>query len=224
MSPSAVSSNETMDSVVHEVQNAYQSARLQYVKIDEADEHIKAFIPQVENDPVIQALSSPDLLRPKGKKDLDWYAEQQAKAFLGVAICLLPAEEAKAQAKVETEAGTKQPTIIGTMCLGWGGIAPAMAHHRTAAIGITLGSGYLNKGYGREAINWVLDWGFKHGGLHTINLATYSYNERAAHLYQDMGFRLEGRKKEVAWFNRKWYDELWYGMTEHEWEKLRGYS
>ncbi|EQL01977.1 Acyl-CoA N-acyltransferase [Ophiocordyceps sinensis CO18] len=205
MSPSAVSSNETMDS------------------IDEADEHIKAFIPKVESDPVIQALSSPDLMRPKGKKDLDRYAEQQAKAFLGVAICLLPAEEAK-HAASEGESGTKGPTIIGTMCLGWGGIAPAMAHHRTAAIGITLGSDYWNKRYGREAINWVLDWGFKHGGLHTINLATYSYNERAAHLYQDMGFRLEGRKKEVAWFNRKWYDELWYGMTEHEWEKLRGYS
>ncbi|POR36204.1 SPBc2 prophage-derived uncharacterized N-acetyltransferase YokL [Tolypocladium paradoxum] len=242
MSPSATATpskpNHNMDSVVHEAQTAFRSARLKYIKMDEADERIKAFLPQVEGDPVVLALASPALLRPSGKKELDWFAEQQAKAYLGVAICLLPSDEGEAVC-TRTPAGDsngekngesrdskeqKKPTIIGTMCLGWGGIAPSTAHHRTASIGITLSSAHHNRGYGREAINWMLDWAFKHGAMHTVSICAYSYNERGAHLYQDIGFQPEGRRREVVWFNRKWYDELWFGMTEHEWEKLRGMS
>ncbi|KJZ79203.1 hypothetical protein HIM_01354 [Hirsutella minnesotensis 3608] len=233
MSPSAADDRPvapTMDAIVDQVKGGYRSARLQYIKIDEGDEAVKAFLPRVESDPLIQALSSPDIMRPKGKKEIEWYVEQLAKSYLGVAICLLPEEEdskdKQPRGPTETEAGAGDdaaPTIIGTMCLGWGGIAPLMAHHRTAAVGITLAREHLGRGYGREALNWLLDWGFRHGGLHTINLATYSYNERANRLYESLGFRLEGRKREVAWFDRKWHDELWYGMTESEWEKLRGF-
>ncbi|KND93022.1 SPBc2 prophage-derived uncharacterized N-acetyltransferase YokL [Tolypocladium ophioglossoides CBS 100239] len=234
MSPLATATpfkpNHSMDPVVHEAQMAFRSARLKYIKIDEADEHVKAFLPQVEGDPVVLALASPALLRPRGKKELDWYAEQQTKAYLGVAICLVPSEGVQAACTPDGDStGDKKderekPTIIGTMCLGWGGIPASTAHHRTASIGITLSSAHQNRGYGREAINWMLDWAFKHGAMHTVSICAYSYNERGAHLYEDIGFQPEGRRREVVWFNRKWYDELWFGMTEHEWEKLRGMS
>jgi RimJ/RimL family protein N-acetyltransferase len=145
-----------------------------------------------------------------------------SKALLGVAICLRPSEEEEKQQEPSSE--KKKPTIIGTMCLGWGGISPRTAHHRSAHMGIVLAKPYQNKGYGREAINWMLDWAFKHAGLHTVCMIAASFNQRGIHLYQDIGFRLEGRRKEVCYFNRGWYDELDFGMTEHEWEKLRGLS
>ncbi|ODA77936.1 hypothetical protein RJ55_06539 [Drechmeria coniospora] len=245
MSPSLLQDplpKQTMDSVVAVAKTAFQSARLKYIKIDEADEHIKAFIPDVDDDPLMQVLASPDMLRPKGKKDIDHYMEQQSKSFLGVAVCLLPEEESKhadeerrsgsddgdengvreGGKENKTETTTAGPTIIGTMCLGWGGQPQSMSHHRNSSIGITLATKYQNKGYGREAINWMLDWAFRHAGMHTVSIVTYSFNERGAHLYRDIGFQLEGRRRQVAWFDRKWYDELWFGMTEGEWEKLRG--
>ncbi|KAK3934466.1 hypothetical protein QBC46DRAFT_273756, partial [Diplogelasinospora grovesii] len=49
-----------------------------------------------------------------------------------------------------------------------------------------------------------------------------SYNERAVHLYQKLGFRLEGRKREVIYMNRKYYDAVEFGMLENDWKELRG--
>ena len=227
-----------MDSVVGAAKTAFQSRRLRYVKMDEANEDIKAFMPEVEGDPVTQCLANPSLFRPQGKKEIDYSTEQFAKSFLGVAICLHPDEETKQAGGSATSFTTsstaatdshsscrktsKTGTIIGTMCLGWGGIPAATAHHRNAQLGIVLADAYQGRGYGREAINWMLDWAFRHGGLHTVSLVTYSFNERGVHVYSDIGFQLEGRRRQVAWFDRKWYDELWFGMTEDEWEKLRG--
>lgn len=95
-------------------------------------------------------------------------------------------------------------------------------HHRNAEIGITILKEHQGKGYGREAINWMLDWGFKHAGLHTIGITTASYNPRAVHLYESMGFVVEGRRRQTIWQNRGWHDLIELGMTEKEWEALRG--
>ncbi|UNI13432.1 hypothetical protein JDV02_000180 [Purpureocillium takamizusanense] len=229
----------TMSFVTAAARTAFQSSRLRYVKMDEANEDIKAFMPQVEDDPVTQCLANPSLFRPQGKKEIDYSTQQFAKSLLGVAICLLPEEETKqnmdgnatssnTSGNVATGDQTngkktgKTGTIVGIMCLGWGGIPAATAHHRNAQLGIVLADAYQGRGYGREAINWMLDWAFHHGGLHTVSLVTYSFNERGLHLYTDIGFHLEGRRRQVAWFDRKWYDELLFGMTEEEWERLRG--
>lgn len=108
------------------------------------------------------------------------------------------------------------------MTLGWGGIHPDVAHHRNTFVSISLAKEYQGRGYGREAINWILDWGFRHAGMHSIGIETACYNTRAMYLYKDMGFTPEGRRRETIWQNRKWYDLVQYGMTEKEWEKLRG--
>ncbi|CAM1505906.1 Fc.00g115430.m01.CDS01 [Cosmosporella sp. VM-42] len=228
-----------MDYNTDEIVNAYQSARLRYIRVDESDKHFKAFVPQIEQDPVIQVQAAPTMMKPKGKKDFDSYVESIARSLLGVAICLLPEEQRKRQElagtvnqrkteesketpKSDAEEEEKNPTIIGIVVLGWGGIDPSVAHHRNASIGISLAKPYQNKGYGREAINWMLDWAFKHAGLHSVAICVASYNPRGIHLYQDIGFVLEGRRREIIWCNRGWHDELEFGMTEKEWEILRG--
>ncbi|KHO02137.1 Acyl-CoA N-acyltransferase [Metarhizium album ARSEF 1941] len=217
-----------------DVVNAWRTSRLEFIKIDRNDQGVRDFLPQTEQDPVVLSLSSARALAPMGQSDLDDSLDALSKALLGVAICLRPTEQE--DEKESTEEGDKdrdkdkdkkkekKPTIIGTMCLGWGGINSRNAHHRSAHMGIVLGKPYQNKGYGREAINWMVDWAFKHAGLHTVCMIAASYNQRGIHLYRDIGFRLEGRRREVCYFNRAWHDELDFGMTEHEWERLRGIS
>ncbi len=78
------------------------------------------------------------------------------------------------------------------------------------------------KGYGSEAINWAVDWAFNYANVHKVEIGTASYNERAAHLYERLGFKFEGRKREVIFMNRRWYDLVEFGMLEHEWAELRG--
>ncbi|OAA47549.1 Acyl-CoA N-acyltransferase [Metarhizium rileyi] len=214
--PATIGSSYNVDYSTTDVVNVWRTSRLKFIKIDKNDNNIKAFIHQTEQDPVVLSLASEYTLAPQSQSDLDEGLDALSKSLLGVAICLRPAEE-------EGES-SKEPTIIGTMCLGWGGISPRIAHHRSAHMGIALSRTHQNKGYGREAINWMLDWAFKHAGLHTVCMIATSYNQRGIHLYQDIGFRLEGRRKEVCYFNRAWHDELDFGMTEEEWERLRGLS
>ncbi|KAG6169364.1 hypothetical protein E4U11_004157 [Claviceps purpurea] len=210
------------------VVNAWRTERLEFIKIDENNEAIKAFLPQVEQDPVVLALASSQVLGPRGEEDMQAHLKAWSNALLGVAICLREGVDGGGNAPVGVDGMTtnkraiQKNTIVGTMCLRGGSTNAQTAQHRTAQMGISFGKQYQGKGYGREAINWMVDWAFRHAGLHTVSLAAASYNPRGIHLYQSMGFRLQGRKKETIYFNRAWYDELDFGMTEWEWEELRG--
>lgn len=58
---------------------------------------------------------------------------------------------------------------------------------RTAMIALALPDPKLrNKGYGREVLNWMLDYCFLHLGLHRIEIGCFSFNEPAWHLYRSM--------------------------------------
>ena len=81
---------------------------------------------------------------------------------------------------------------------------------------------HQKKGYGSEAINWALDWGFKQAGLHRIGIDAFSYNHGATQLYERLGFVFEGRKRELLWFNGGWHDWISYSMLVDEWRELRG--
>jgi RimJ/RimL family protein N-acetyltransferase len=210
-----------MDYTTPELVNAFKSDRLEYVKADKLDTNLQKFVPLILQDPVILAMNSPGMLLPTGQKEVDSYIQSVADSLLGVAICLKdePSTTSEQESNGDTE---KTPTIIGIMCIGWGGISPSTAHHRNAEIGICLAKPHQGKGYGREAINWVLDWGFRHAGLHSIGISTASYNSRAEYLYQSIGFKFEGKRRDTIWQNRGWHDLVMFGMTEYEWESLRG--
>jgi RimJ/RimL family protein N-acetyltransferase len=80
------------------------------------------------------------------------------------------------------------------------------------------------KGYGSEAIKWVLEWGFLAAGLHRVSIACFSFNEGARRLYERLGFVVEGRAREVVWKNGGWHDSIMMGMLEGEWRANRGKS
>ncbi|KAK7421129.1 hypothetical protein QQZ08_010058 [Neonectria magnoliae] len=149
-----------MDYTTVEIVDAFKSARLRYARADESDETLKKFIPQISQDPLIQAMTSPSMLQPTGKKEFDSYLRSVTDSLLGVAIYLLPEENPASNLPEGSTSNTKadsQSTIIGIMCIGWGGVSPSDRHHRNSDIGISLAKPYQGKGYGREAINWMLD-------------------------------------------------------------------
>ncbi|OAQ69423.1 GCN5-related N-acetyltransferase (GNAT) domain-containingprotein [Purpureocillium lilacinum] len=135
-----------------------------------------------------------------------------------------PSQQQQKQEPAESDKEPKKPTIIGVICLGWGGGNPATAHHRGSSIGVSLAAAHQGRGYGREAIDWMLDWAFRHAGLHTVAITAASYNARACALYESMGFVREGCRRETIWMDRAWHDEIEFGMTEGEWEARRGWG
>ncbi|KAM0805902.1 acyl-CoA N-acyltransferase [Usnea florida] len=94
---------------------------------------------------------------------------------------------------------------------------PSESHHRKASLSINILPAHQNHGYGTEALQWVLQWGFQTAGLHRVELFCFEWNEGARRLYERVGFRLEGRRREALWFEGRWWDLLEFGLLEGEW-------
>jgi RimJ/RimL family protein N-acetyltransferase len=94
---------------------------------------------------------------------------------------------------------------------------------RTSEIGITIGDKtYWGRGFGREAIELLLAYGFVHWNLHKIWLRIHAANERAQRAYSACGFGEEGRLREQVWSNGKYDDLLIMGLTAEHWRNHGG--
>jgi hypothetical protein len=94
-----------------------------------------------------------------------------------------------------------------------------MQHHRNAEVGIQIKEEYQWKGYGTEAIEWILMWAFKYGALHRVAMTSFSYSPGARRLYERLGFVYEGSQREALWFDGGWHDLVFQSMLADEWLK-----
>ncbi|MDO4505972.1 MAG: GNAT family protein [Spirochaetales bacterium] len=77
----------------------------------------------------------------------------------------------------------------------------------TAELGVAIGNrDYWDKGYGAEAIGLILDYGFRRLNLHSVFLHVYSFNERAVHCYEKVGFKMAGVLRQQVQRGSKFYD------------------
>ena len=100
-------------------------------------------------------------------------------------------------------------------------------HHKnrrdgTSAIGISIyDRDYLGKGYGRDAVNVLLDWAFRIRNYRRIWLDTLANNERAIRAYRACGFVEEGRLREHFFHDGAYVDAVVMGILRSEWEARR---
>ena len=97
-------------------------------------------------------------------------------------------------------------------------------HHRNRRQGTSqFGIGiydreYVGKGYGRDAINVLLDWAFRIQNYRRIWLETLAVNERALRSYRACGFVEEGRLRDHAYFDGAYVDVVLMGLLRPAWE------
>lgn len=95
-------------------------------------------------------------------------------------------------------------------------------NNRVANLSIGIGSPNVRgKGYGTEAMNLILEFGFHELNLHRIQLNVLSYNTPAIALYEKVGFTKEGAYREFVQRDGKKYDMYLYGLLYPEWLKLQ---
>jgi RimJ/RimL family protein N-acetyltransferase len=93
---------------------------------------------------------------------------------------------------------------------------------RCATLGIFFGAEeHRGRGYGREALQLLLDYGFGTLNLHRVELQVLGGNERARRCYQALGFREEGVARAKRFVHGEYLDELHLGLLATEWAAQR---
>ena len=89
----------------------------------------------------------------------------------------------------------------------------------TAELGITIGDkAYWGQGYGREAINLLLDYAFRLRNIRKVWLRVNGNNERGIRAYRACGFVEEGRLRAHVWSNGQYIDLVQMGILRDEWQ------
>ena len=64
---------------------------------------------------------------------------------------------------------------------------------KTSGVGIAIHSPQdWEKGYGTEAMQLLIDFAWKHLNMRRLDLSVYTFNERAKHVYEKLGFKVWG--------------------------------
>ncbi|WAH39113.1 GNAT family N-acetyltransferase [Alicyclobacillus dauci] len=94
-------------------------------------------------------------------------------------------------------------------------------NNRSANFRIAISDPFTGQGYGTEATRLMLDYGFGMLNLHRIELDVYTINERAAHVYEKVGFKREGVKRQNWYFNHQYYDSIVMSVLENEFRAMK---
>jgi RimJ/RimL family protein N-acetyltransferase len=87
-----------------------------------------------------------------------------------------------------------------------------------ANIGYEFDPKQWHHGYATEAAHAIVDFGFRHFGVHRIWADLVADNLGSAHVLEKLGMQLEGRLRDKAHFKGRWWDELIYAILSEEWE------
>ena len=91
------------------------------------------------------------------------------------------------------------------------------AVNRHAELGIVIGEkGYKSKGFGRESIMLILDYGFNILNLECIYLRVHSYNAKAIGLYESIGFVRTGVRRHACYMAGHYYDDILMDILHDE--------
>jgi RimJ/RimL family protein N-acetyltransferase len=88
----------------------------------------------------------------------------------------------------------------------------------TCELGIIIGDkDYWGRGYGRQAVNLLVDYAFRLRNFRKVWLWVHGNNERAYRAYRACGFVEEGRLREHVYSNGRYVDAVYMGVLRHEW-------
>jgi RimJ/RimL family protein N-acetyltransferase len=80
-----------------------------------------------------------------------------------------------------------------------------------------------DRGLGTESVRMIVGYGFEQLGLHRISLEVYSFNPRARHVYEKVGFVAEGVLRDALRWEDRWIDAIVMSMLALEWSRHHGH-
>ena len=164
-------------------------------------------------------------LRPLEMEDIDsfilWLNDEEVRQYLKRTS---PLNKIREKDFVEKLYRDDREVILGMalkendQLIGNIGLHRISLPYRQAELGIFIGDkSCWSKGYGAEALNIMLGYGFDQLNLHRIHLTVLSFNPRAIRAYEKVGFKREGVFREHIYRNGKYHDVYCMGILENEW-------
>jgi len=93
---------------------------------------------------------------------------------------------------------------------------------RNAQCGLFIGEKEnRNKGYGREALTLLLEYGFDTLNLNNVMLKVFSYNEIAISCYKRVGFKIIGERRNSYYINGAYYNDVYMDILASEFRDMK---
>lgn len=91
-------------------------------------------------------------------------------------------------------------------------------HSGNAEFGIAIfEKDYWSDGYGTEAAEMIIRYGFEQLNLHRISSFAHAFNERSLRMHRKVGFKEEGRRRKAYYRNGAYHDEVVFGLLKGDW-------
>lgn len=155
-------------------------------------------------DPGLGALLFPGAVVPASQDDEEaWYtsARQAQESGRGYTFAIRMIAE--------------EPRLIGS-----GGLFEVDGKNRSAMFGIAIADpGARGRGYGGEATELILRYGFDELNLHRIFLNAFAFNGRAIASYRRSGFGIEGVNRDAVFRDGRYHDMVVMAILEDEFRR-----
>lgn len=171
-------------------------------------------------------------LRPVEKDDLPrfvrWLAEPELRYFLDAHLPIGQVQEERWFDR-NLNAGSEQtwsieaepPDAVGPWVhIGSCGYHQIDWRNRVGEVGIMIGAReYWGRGYGTDAMQALVAWGFYTLNLNRVQLRVFADNARAIRSYQKVGFQIEGRLRQGSFADGAYRDVVWMGVLRQDWSQ-----
>lgn len=102
--------------------------------------------------------------------------------------------------------------LVGHVTL-YGASLPA----RSGTLTVMIGSEFVGRGYGSDAVRTLTAYGFREMGLNRIEIGVMAFNLRARSVYRKAGYVEEGIRREAVFHDGTFHDQVIMSMLASEW-------
>lgn len=163
------------------------------------------------------------LLRPILKEDLDQYytllnsTSPECDKFVGGKKTITKKQFSNYLNRITTDSSREDYFILNNGKIIGEVVLNEMSNNGSANIRIAIyQENNFNKGFGKKAMSQVIRRGFEDLKLHRIELQVYSFNTRAIHVYEQLGFKKEGILRDYLKLEGHYHDAIIMSMLEDE--------
>lgn len=170
------------------------------------------------------------LLRAPDRSDIPvfvrWFNDGETLSFVGMREPMSEAmEERWFNSLLETQGKERFLFVIcrlgDGLPIGNCGLFSIDYVNGNAGIGITIGEKALwGQGYGTDAMDALLDFGFGQLRMERLWLEVYDFNSRARRSYDKSGFVLEGTERHAIYKQGRFHDVQLMSILRDEWLAL----